>query len=431
MALMFLVTLIGCFLFAVYGALIDYYRRAWTAIPSFTAPVGSVSPGEVSTGSLRPRSVSPGASSGLPQIKISVLVPARNEEANIAACIDSLSRQSYPRHLFEVIVIDDHSTDRTPEIVSELHYPDLSLLCLRLAETTQGQPVLAHKKWAIETGIGCASGELIVTTDADCLFHPEWLATMAAFYEQKNAKFIAAPVRIGGPTDPSSTRAADTAAHSSPSPAPDHRSLLSIFQTLDFITLQGITGASVFRKFHSMCNGANLAYARTAFSEVEGFKGIDSLPSGDDMLLMHKIYRKYPDGVFFLKSPKAIVTTQPETRWKGFFHQRIRWASKADRYDDKRIFWVLLLVYIVNALFAILPIAAFWNSWWLWLLLVGLVVKTMLEYPFVRTVATFFGQRSLMVYFPVLQPLHIFYTIVIGWLGKFGSYRWKDRKISK
>jgi cellulose synthase/poly-beta-1,6-N-acetylglucosamine synthase-like glycosyltransferase len=388
MAPMFLVTLIGCFLFAVYGALIDYYRRAWKAIPTFTAPGSAQSP----------------------HTKISVLVPARNEEANIATCIDSLSSQSYPRHLYEVIVIDDYSTDKTPEIVSALHYPDLSIQCIRLAETTQDQAVLAHKKWAIETGIGCASGELIVTTDADCLFHPDWLLTMAAFYEQKNAKFIAAPVRIEG---------------ASP------RSLLSIFQTLDFITLQGITGAAVSRKFHSMCNGANLAYARTAFYEVEGFKGIDSLPSGDDMLLMHKIYRKYPDGVFFLKSPKAIVTTQPETRWKGFFHQRIRWASKADHYDDRRIFWVLLLVYIVNALFAVLPIAAFWNSWWLWLLLVGLVVKTMLEYPFVRTVSTFFGQRSLMVYFPILQPLHILYTIVIGWLGKFGSYRWKDRKISK
>jgi cellulose synthase/poly-beta-1,6-N-acetylglucosamine synthase-like glycosyltransferase len=406
MAPMFLVTLIGCFLFAVYGALIDYYRRAWKAIPTFTTPGSAQSP----------------------HTKISVLVPARNEEANIAACIDSLSRQSYPRHLYEVIVIDDHSTDKTPEIVSELHYPGLSIRCIRLAETTQDQPVLAHKKWAIETGIGFASGELIVTTDADCLFHPDWLLTMAVFYEQKNAKFIAAPVRIGGMTDPGPDRATPSPARAA---AREPRSLLSIFQTLDFITLQGITGAAVSRKFHSMCNGANLAYARNAFYEVEGFKDIDSLPSGDDMLLMHKIYRKYPDGVFFLKSRQAIVSTRPETTWRGFFNQRIRWASKADRYDDKRIFWVLLLVYIVNALFAVLPVAAFWNSWWLWLLLVGLVVKTMLEYPFVRTVAAFFGQRSLMVYFPILQPLHILYTIVIGWLGKFGSYRWKDRKISK
>jgi len=58
-------------------------------------------------------------------------------------------------------------------------------------------------------------------------------------------------------------------------------------------------------------------------------------------------------------------------------------------------------------------------------------VKTAVEYPFVRLVAAFFGQQGLLVYFPVLQPLHIVYTIVIGWLGQFGSYRWKDRKIGK
>ena len=111
--------------------------------------------------------------------------------------------------------------------------------------------------------------------------------------------------------------------------------------------------------------------------------------------------------------------------------QRIRWASKADRYDDRRIFRVLLLVYIVNALFAVLLVASCWNSGWLWLLLAGLLVKTGVEYPFVRTIAIFFGQQPLMPYFPVLQPLHIGYTLIAGWLGKFGAYQWKDRKISK
>ncbi len=149
------------------------------------------------------------------------------------------------------------------------------------------------------------------------------------------------------------------------------------------------------------------------------------------MLLMHKIYRKYPQQVFFLKSPEAIVTTKPETSWKSFFNQRIRWASKADYYDDKRIFWVLLLVYLVNAVFAGLLVAGCWNHAWLWFLLVGLLAKTVLEYPFVRSVAVFFGQRRLMVYFPLLQPLHIVYTLVVGWLGKFGSYEWKNRKITK
>ena len=405
MAPMFLLTLIGCSLFAVYGVLIGYYRRAWAAIPPFAYPA---------TGEKVCRT------------KISVLVPARNEAANIAACVAALARQSYPKNLYQVIVIDDHSTDGTWDILQGLSYPDLSKVWLRLAEEGVGK---AYKKFAIETGIRMASGDLIVTTDADCLFDPDWLSTIAAFYEEKGAKFIAAPVRIGGafgrghPSGPPSGQR--------PDPGPGRRSFLSIFQTLDFLTLQGITGAAVYKKIHSMCNGANLAYEKKAFYEVEGFKGIDAIPSGDDMLLMHKIYLKYPEKVFFLKSPRAIVSTRPETGWKGFVNQRIRWASKADRYDDKRIFWVLLLVYLVNALFAGLLVAACWNSWWGWLLLIGLMAKTIVEYPFVRTVATFFGQQSLMVYFPVLQPFHIVYTLVVGWLGKFGSYHWKDRKISK
>jgi len=269
-------------------------------------------------------------------------------------------------------------------------------------------PVKAHKKFAIETGIGFAKGDLIVTTDADCRSNTGWLQAIASFYEETGAKFIAAPVKIEG-----------------------DRTFLSIFQTLDFITLQGITGAAVFKKIHSMCNGANLAYEKKAFYEVGGFRGIDAIPSGDDMLLMHKIYEKYPGLVFFLKHPQAIVSTNAETGWRGFVNQRVRWASKADQYDDQRIFRVLLLVYIMNLLFLGLVFASFWNSWLLWLLLMGLFIKTVVEYPFVRSVAGFFGQGDLMVYFPWLQPFHILYTVVIGWLGKFGSYRWKDRKINK
>ena len=136
-----------------------------------------------------------------------------------------------------------------------------------------------------------------------------------------------------------------------------------------------------------------------------------------------------PRGLF-LKNHKVVVSTKPEERWEGFINQRVRWASKANRYDDTRIFWVLLLVYGVNLLFAVMLVAAFWNLWWLWVLLVLLVVKTIVEYSFVGSVARFFGQRRLMVYFPFLQPMHIIYTIVIGWLGRFGHYRWKDRKIA-
>ena len=389
---MLVLTLICLLLLTLYGGLIIYYRWAWATMAAWSAP----------------------ADRSLPRTRITVLVPARNEEKNIHTCLDSLSRQSYPRHLYDVIVIDDHSTDRTAGLVNGFAVTSpFSLTCLTL--TDHAGPIRAHKKFAIETGVLAAQGDLIVTTDADCWFDPDWLTAIASYHEATGAKFIAAPVRI----------AHDRIGHSR------RHSFLFLLQTLDFITLQGITAAAVSKRLHSMCNGANLAYEKKVFEEVEGFKGIDKIPSGDDMLLMHKIYKKYPDKVFFLKSRPAIVSTRAERSWKGFVNQRIRWASKAGNYDDRRIFWVLLLVYMINLLFPALLLASWWNSWYLWVLLLLGTVKTFIEYPFVRSVAGFFGQQRLMVYFPALQPFHIAYTVIIGWLGQFGSYRWKDRKINK
>jgi cellulose synthase/poly-beta-1,6-N-acetylglucosamine synthase-like glycosyltransferase len=398
---MWIFVLIYTFLFVPYWALIAWYHRTWKAIPPFRPEIGSPS-----------------------STRISVLVPARNEEANIGACIDSLLEQSYPKAQFEVIVIDDDSTDRTWEIVSDGRYAYRQIKAAQLPKPGPGTlPTGAHKKKAIETGISLATGELIVTTDADCRFHPDWLSTIAAFYDATGARFIAAPVRIGQDSPTASEKLSSPLRQHS-----QHPSLLAIFQTLDFITLQGITGAAVYKNFHSMCNGANLAYTKETFYEVEGFRGIDDIASGDDMLLMYKIYKRHPGKIFFLKNSHAIVSTKEAADWHSFLNQRIRWASKADRYEDRRIFWALLLVYLVNISFLCLLAASFWDITRLWILLVLIILKTLIEFPLVRSSALFFGQQRLMAWFPLMQPLHILYTVIIGWLGKFGSYSWKDRK---
>ena len=372
-------------LMVVYAVLISYYHSAWNKLPEFVLPEKQTS------------------------VFISVIIAARNEEKNIQSLLQSLHNQQYPKELYEVIIIDDHSTDNTWPLLQELHFEQLQLKPLQLKEFVDNASAIAsYKKKSIETGINAATGKLIVTTDADCRFTPLWLQTIASFYEANEAKFIAAPVTFY-----------------------NQASLLSVFQTLDFLTLQGITAASVYKRFHSMCNGANLAYERSAFYEVDGFNNIDAIASGDDMLLMHKIFKQYPNQVFYLKNPLAIVTTEPAANWKQFFHQRIRWASKADRYDDKRIFWVLLLVYLLNVCFLAGAVASFWNNTWLMLVLLLLLAKVLIEFPFVNSVAIFFGQQKLMKYFPFLQPLHIGYTIIAGWLGKFGHYEWKGRRINK
>lgn len=378
-------------LFGLYVLLILYYRKSWTCIPGF----------QLQTANYKP------------QTKITVIIPARNEKENIAACLDSVCDQTYPKELLEILVVDDHSTDNTAAIVQSYAGKNVKLICLK--DFVQDE-LNSYKKKAIEVAISQSTGELIVCTDADCFAGPDWLQTIALFYEEHHPQFIAAPVSIN-----CSNR------------------FIEIFQSLDFMTLQGITGASVYKKIHSMCNGANLAYTKKAFEAVGGFAGIDNIASGDDMLLMHKIYKQWPDKVMFLKSKEAIVQTAPVHSTSEFFNQRIRWASKADKYDDKRIFAVLLLVYLVNVLMLLLPFAGLFypeklsiinyplSIIELWLLL--LLVKTVVELIFLYPVATFFGKQKLLWLFPLMQPFHIVYTVIAGWLGKFGSYKWKGRNV--
>ncbi len=378
-------------LFLLYALLICYYWKSWISIANFK----------------------PQTTNYKPQTCISVIIPARNEEENIAHCLNSICNQFYPKQLFEVLVVDDYSTDKTAAIVNS--YADKNIKLISLKDFVHDK-LNSYKKKAIEIAIAQSTGELIVCTDADCIVGENWLTTIAAFYETHQPVFIAAPVSINCSFN-----------------------FIEMFQALDFAMLQGITGASVHKKIHSMCNGANLAYTKKAFNAVGGFAGIDSIASGDDMLLMHKIYKQWPDKVMFLKSKEAIVQTAPVNSVTAFFNQRIRWASKADKYDDKRIFAVLLLVYLVNVLLLALPVFAVFNNVQytmlnvqysmigVWLLL--LLLKTIAELLFLYPVAKFFGKQSMLWLFPLMQPFHILYTVIAGWLGKFGSYHWKERKV--
>lgn len=360
--------IISLFLFIPYALLIIYYWHSWRAIPVFVAAKEPVT-------------------------RISVVIPARNEEKNIGRLLESLQQQDYPGDLFEIIVIDDHSEDETAAVLKRFE----NIKVIRLT----GNVINSYKKKAVETGIAAASGDLIVTTDADCTMSPGWLRTIANFKEEKDAVFIAAPVVFE-----------------------NNSKVLQVFQALDFMVLQGITGAGVYRKKLSMCNGANMAYQKKAFEAVGGFTGIDHIASGDDMLLLFKIQQQYPSGVFYLKSATALVTTKPAGTWNDFFNQRIRWASKAKSYKDKRVFVVLVLVYLFNLLFPLLFIT---GNWLLAVML--LAAKTFVEMVFVAELARFFGKQPLIKYFLFFQPLHILYTVIAGLFGQFGKYEWKGRRV--
>lgn len=372
-----------------YFLLIIYYRQSWLEIEVYCADVNHQ----------------------VLNTFISVIIPARNEEKNIGTCIESVIKQTYPANLFEVIIINDYSDDETANIATSYNRRNINVI--NLADFTGNNILNSYKKKAIEIGISKAKGSLIVTTDADCIVPNKWLETIASYSKKTGSVFIAAPVSFFDLKNEDSIL----------------KKFLKVFQSLDFMMLQGITGASVHKKIHNMCNGANLAYEKEAFYKAGGFEGIDKIASGDDMLLMHKIQNLYPDRIGYLKSPNAIVKTQAAATVREFMNQRIRWASKADKYSDIKITTVLILVYFLNLWILALVIVSFFQVDIFYLLIFSFFTKTFVELFFLLPVARFFKNEKLLWWFIVAEPFHIIYTLVAGWLGKFGSYTWKGRKV--
>lgn len=340
----------------------------------------------------------------IPSTKCSIIVPARNEEQRIGALLNDLVSQEYPDHLFEVIVVDDFSEDNTTKIV--LSFSKASLLHLNDIAGDQ-QTGLSYKKKALEYGIKNATGDLIITTDADCSMNSVWLKTLVNYYEAMNCHMIVAPVLFNGDGN-----------------------FFEKLQSLDYSGLIGITGASLYFDFAVMCNGANLAFSKKSFEEVNGYEGIDHVPSGDDMLLMHKIASRWKRGVRFLKNKNAAVYTPPCQTMKEFFDQRIRWTSKSRYYTDKRIILNLVMVYLFNLSLLLNLIGAFFSSELLYLFYFQFILKIIVELSFLSEVTKYFNRQKLLWLILPGQLFHIIYIVSVGTLGNFIKTTWKGRKIS-
>lgn len=372
-----LISLLSVALTLIYGFLVLSFIRGWHNLTYFI-PVKSD-----------------------PQTKVSIIVAARDEEANIAKTIDDLVAQQYPKVLTEIIIIDDHSTDRTAEIV--LSYADRNVKLIKLNED---RALNSYKKKAIQTAIGTCSGDLIVTTDADCRMGENWMATIVNLYEQKKHKMISSPVAYF-----------------------QEKSFFERLQSLEFLYLIGLGASTIGNKQPSTCNGANLAYEKATFYEVGGFQGIDDLASGDDELLLHKIAAKYPDQIGFLKNSEAIVYTHAKENLSAFIQQRRRWASKSTRYKNKGIIVLGVLIWIFNLSILSNFITGLFIPGFLTIAFYQLLVKMVLETLFLWDVTGFAKRRSLLILIPVLNVLHILYMVYIGIAGNSGKYNWKGRMV--
>jgi cellulose synthase/poly-beta-1,6-N-acetylglucosamine synthase-like glycosyltransferase len=338
---------------------------------------------------------------------VSIIIPVRNEAEHIQDCLNAVVAQNYPRHLYEVIVIDDYSTDETYAFAKVIQRDNLKVLSLAKYFGDAAEKI-PNKKKALTIGVKNAKGQVIVTTDGDCIMDENWLSTMVSTYQEHNYKFITGPVMLR--------------------PA---RGLLKLFQQIDVINMLGITGGTIANNYPTMCNGANLLYEKSAFLHVDGYKGNTDIPTGDDIFLMQKIEMAFPDSIGFVKNIDACVYSKPEGTFADFVAQRVRWTSKSTAFQKKSVTAILMFAYLFNLLILIFIPIAFEKFELAWLpLALTFGVKFVMDFAFNIPVTGFFKKRILLLLLPVFEPLHIIYIVCIGVLGLSGKYTWKERRIS-
>ena len=334
-------------------------------------------------------------------LTFTILIPVRNEEDNITSLLQDLEQQNYPQKLFEVIVIDDHSEDQTAKLVKDyVTHSGLNIRFIQLDEKS-------GKKSAITHGIGLSQHEYILATDGDCRIPATWIKTFAARFEEGDApKMVAGPVFME--TD----------------------NLFTSIQSLEFSALIGFGASSLQLGFAGTCNGANIAYKKNVFHDVDGYVGNEKIPSGDDEFLMFKIFNKYPGSVVFLKSPEAVVRTPAKKTIKELVNQRIRWSSKWKFHKSAYVtttavmFFVDYAILISAIALAMLGILEFTT------VASVLLLRWLTEYYYVSNVVRFLGGKPRWFNFLAMQIIYPLFVIFLGIASIFGIYHWKGRAYS-
>jgi len=340
----------------------------------------------------------------LPDEFISVIIPFRNESENILTNLKSIESQGYPKNKFEVLYVNDSSDDDSVELLLN----NKTFENIKVINVPKDFSTNAHKKRAIRYGIENSNGEIIVTTDADCIYEKEWLRSLLVNFDHQTG-FVSGPVEFI-----------------------ENENLFSKIQKTEFAGLV-LTGAGLIGSGRpTICNAANIAYRKSSFEEVNGFKDNMNLSSGDDEFLMQKISRDTNYKVRFSLEEKSIVKTNVNKTVRDFYHQRKRWASKGLFYADRSLVLKLILIYLFYIGLVVQFAIAFFLSTFFWLtLLNSVILKFIVELLIMNKGRKILFKKLSLRTFLLTEILQIPYIIYAGLMGSFGNIFWKDRRLTR
>ncbi|HMA63613.1 MAG: glycosyltransferase [Fibrobacterota bacterium] len=337
----------------------------------------------------------------------SIVIAARNEESNLRACLDNVLNQSIDRSRYEVIVVDDRSEDTTLDIALEYVDKYENMKVIHIEDVPEG---LSPKKHAVSQGVKLADHEIVVFTDADCIVPREWLMSI-------NKTFGETTGLVQGITKYSYVDGMSKTFWG--------------LQAVDFISHGIVAAAAIGANVPINSNANNFAFRKDAFREIGGY-GSDSgkVVSGDDDLLLQKIWKSRKWKIRFMIESTAAVTTIPTKTVKGVLEQRKRWGSKTVHYHPLQVALLSGIFLFYLCICGSLICGLFFPQCLLWTL--GLIIlKTVGEMVLMIPGTRIFHQVNLRKWILPASLLQLPLVLFAVFAGVFGKFKWKGQKFNR
>ena len=330
---------------------------------------------------------------------VSVVIALRNEEKNIANLLSNLQSQIYPIEKVEIVLVNDHSLDNTLSLLNKISLPNLKVI--NLNDDKSGE------KDAISMGVSLASGEIILASDADCSFTPNWIQTMISYFVNDNVKLVSGPVLL-------------------------HKQdgVFQALQSLEFLSLIGSGAGAIGINNPIFCNGANMAYRRDIFLKLNSYKN-SIISSGDDVFLLHSVKQKYSNSILFAKNENAIVRTNSMQNLSSFINQRKRWVAKTTGYEDRSSVYASYLVLLTNLSLIFLFGMFLSNTFYFQFFILFYTLKFISDLFLLSPVLIFFNRNDLIKWILPFELFYSFYIIFIVILSFIKKFEWKGRMLNK
>jgi cellulose synthase/poly-beta-1,6-N-acetylglucosamine synthase-like glycosyltransferase len=333
---------------------------------------------------------------------VSVIICLHNEEQNVPGLMQSLQNQDYPADKWELILVNDRSSDETEALLIKWSNAMLKAKIIKIESTA---PDFAPKKYAIDRAIHSAEGSIILLTDADGRPGPLWIRSICNLYTEETGMIIGfAPYITEKP----------------------FQKLIYKILALEYMSHATVAASSTGLSFPITCVGTNLSYRKSVYLDLGGFGRFKSYHSGDDDLFLQRVRDESTWKIRYIFSTDSHVPNAPPAGWAQFINQRLRYASKGLFYPIPVT--LSLLVYFLFSLFLFtLPVLYLLNSDLIILCLGGWLLKIVFEFVLLYRFSLYTENRKILKFFPLATLLHVPYVVFFGLFGPIIRYKWAGR----